>query len=318
MHTEIFHIPCKINLFLHIVGRREDGYHLLNSIFYPLQNPFDTLEISINKQEKDFFIDIACSTKEDFINIEKIDKKNNTLTKAYTLFYEKTGFCVPINIKLNKGIAHGAGLGGGSADAAALLKYLFKLYKGIAFNNASKEEKEFLFEIAVQVGADVPFFLEDTAMFVSGIGEELEKVNIKKEYSFFKNKYLLLLCPHIQVNTVWAFKEFRNKNQTLEKKFKKSSQINLTKVNKKDIHLFNARKWAQEHYRNDLEDCVFAFYPLLKEYKEKLYDFQASLALMSGSGSSIFALFESKQEAQEAEKYFSELKAVTTYPCVKL
>ncbi len=322
MMGEIFHIGCKVNLFLHIVGRREDGYHLLQSLFYPLNNPHDKIEIKKVEQENSYGITIACKSLLPSIDVSKIDLVNNTLTKTYECFYEKTAFCLPLEITLHKGIPHGAGLGGGSADAAVLLKYLFKQWKKKDFAKANAEERELIKEIAVKVGADVPFFLENKAQFAEGIGDILKEVELKEDFAFFKNKFLLLLCPDIEVNTVWAFNEFRKQNQCLEKNIKKNVQINLTNTNKKDIHFFNAKTKAkactQELFCNDLEETVFTAYPLLKEYKDKLYDFQAELVLMSGSGSSLFALFESESEAQKAEEYFRNTDAVTVFSSVKV
>ncbi len=322
MNAEIFHTGCKVNLFLHIVGRREDGYHRLESLFYPLKNPHDRVEIKVKKQEKKNDISIVCHSLLPSIDINKIDTKNNTLTKAYTYFCESTAFCLPLEIKLYKGIPHGAGLGGGSADAAVLLKYLFRAWQKKEYAQASAEEKNILNQIAIRVGADVPFFLENKPQLARGIGDILESVKLERDFPFFKNKFLLLICPHIEVNTVWAFDEFRKQNQALEKNIKNFAQINLTKTNKKDIHSFNAKTKVltktQKLYNNDLEKSVFAHFPTLKEYKDKLYDFHAKLVLMSGSGSSLFALFESKQEAQKAEVYFHNMQTVTTFPCVEL
>ncbi len=328
--AETFYAPCKINLFLHIVGRKDNGYHLLESLFYPLKKPCDTIEIKVLEKEEKKHIKISCSSDSQSIDIEKIDLENNTLTKAYTLFCEKTDFCLPLEIYLKKAIPHGAGLGGGSSDAALLLKYLYKKWQKKDYHNANRAEKIIMQEIALKVGADVPFFLEEKEKHVSGIGEILEHTDLAKDFPFFHNKYLFLLCPHISVNTVWAFNEFRQQNQNIEKNIKKNAQINLTKINKKDIHLFNARAKVnttriadtaldvKKLYRNDLEETVFSHYPLLKEYKEKLYDFQADLALMSGSGSSLFALFQNKEEAQKAEEYFKKIHSVTCFPSVLL
>lgn len=305
MIVESYKIGCKVNLFLHIVGRRENGYHELNSLFYPLPEPFDQIDILHPEDDKQELV-LTCSNP-------LLDLENNTLTKTYKLFREETAFSPSIHLHLTKGIPQGAGLGGGSADAAFLLKYLYKKWKQKeTLGDIENKDKNLLEKIALKVGADVPFFLENKAMHVEGIGEKLATADV----SPLKGSFLLLLCPKIEVSTIRVFQAFREENPYIEKKIKKISTENLTSALNQAIKPNDAgNKFL---FRNDLEQVVFSFFPLLKEYKEKLLELHASVALMSGSGASLFGLFSAKEKAEIALAYFEKDKDVQVFPCVML
>ncbi len=300
MKEEKYTIGCKINLNLYIVNRRENGYHELDSLFYPLKNPHDTIIIHdyVDNNSSDF--KLIC-------NIKDIDVNENTLTKVYTLFKKTTYFAPKLHIELQKAIPHGAGLGGGSADAAFLLKYLYAKWRNISFSQnflPKNKDLNVLEEIAVNVGADVPFFLHNKAMRAQGIGEILSPINV----DILNNFTLLLLCPKIFVNTKEAFKKFTEKNQILIEKFKNNTSKCLTRALKQDIKSHNAM--INAFFQNDLESSVFSSFPILKEYKEKLLSFDAKVALMSGSGSSLYALFETKEQAKIARVFFENLEEI--------
>ncbi len=297
-----FSIPCKINLFLHIVGRRANGYHELESLFVPVKNPHDTITILDENITSSF--QMTC-------NQQNFDLNNNTLTKTYSLFCEHTKYNAPLSIHLEKNIPSGAGLGGGSADAGFLLRYLYAQYKELSFDEhfvPNEEDMPWLNEIAVKVGADVPFFLQNKAMLIEGIGEKMREVDI----SFLKNYYILLLTPKIHVNTKEIFKKYREENQILDKKNKKSAFENLTSVSSQAIKPFDAT--MNTLFRNDLEQCVFSSFPALGNYKEKLIAFEAVITLMSGSGSSMFGVFSDKAQAEKAWLYFETMDEAEVFP----
>ncbi len=300
-------IGCKINLNLHIVGRKENGYHLLDSLFYPINTPFDTIKIEESAQGLEFF----CDT-------EGIDLKNNTITQIYEEFGKATQFYPNLKIILNKGIPHGAGLGGGSADAAFVLKYLFALYKEIEFNKdiqLSQEDLLFLIPIALKVGTDIIFFLYNIPMRVEGIGEKCSIFNS----SPLKGLILLLISPNIKVNTIEAYKHFRQENPQIKEKVKKNDTESLTSAITQAINPYSAmtEKFANSFFVNDLEPSVFSIYPQIGAYKAKLLELNAKIALMSGSGSSLYGIFTSKEDAEAASAFFIQ-EGVRTFPLIVL
>ena len=155
---------CKINLGLKILGQREDGYHLIDSIFYPLKAPCDKLYMARAREEG-----IRVLT-----DCRGVDPEKNTLTKAWKVFAETTGFAQALVVRLEKNIPWGAGLGGGSADAACVLRHMALLAK----EAGRPVSEEALLSMAARVGADVPFFLRNVPMRVQGIGEILTEVDL--------------------------------------------------------------------------------------------------------------------------------------------
>ena len=264
---------CKINLCLEITGQRLDGYHTLESYFLPLAAPSDKLVITLASTP-------GCKL---FTATPGIDPENNTLTKAYRLFAEAVPEAPGVAIELIKGVPHGAGLGGGSADAAALLKFL---NSRVIKSGAPGLEESALLALAARVGADVPFFILNRPAWVSGIGEIIHPDESPLEP--YKNMHLVLLCPEIHVSTPWAFKEWD--------KLKKRDANALTYQGRHDSN--NSADVIS--FTNSLENPVFAAFPQLKAIKEKLLAFGAKQAVMSGSGSGIFGLFTSADEAGAA------------------
>lgn len=274
---------CKLNLYLNITGLRADGYHELETFMVPLSTPFDTLKITPNN--RDASIALSCAA-------QGIDPQNNTVTKAYELYREASGFAPGITVELVKGVPHGAGLGGGSANAAALLLYLNAQSAGAGYHPL---ETVALQDIAAKIGADVPFFIENKSAWARGIGELLTPaVNPYAEYT------VVLICPDISVNTVWAYKEFDN--------FTNFSSSSLTTTKLSDTNTFS----GDFRLYNSFEDVVFNTYPQLGELKKHLLNLGADQALMSGSGSSIFGLFTN---IHIAEKAYCSLKnnGLTSY-----
>ena len=273
---------CKINYGLAITGRRPDGYHLLDSIFIPLDEPAD--ELLVWRQEEPA-IKVRCAE-------EGVDEEDNTLVRAWRKFRDATGLAIGLRVELRKGIPWGAGLGGGSSDAACLLRLLQTLAEGRVDEGA-------LLAIAARVGADVPFFLQDAPMRVTGIGDVLEPVRLE-----LPGRELVLVTPKLAVSTPWAY-------QTWDKLCGQDAgsggnEKALTKsgAEDKDSSLSGSRGLTA---RNDLEMAVFPSYPEIAEAKDRLLSLGAAVASMSGSGSSVFGLF---QDSAGAERACEALSAV--------
>ena len=177
---------CKVNLGLHVVGVRADGYHELDSLFYPLPTPCDHLEIRETGRQG-----IVLRCDEPGVNPE-----HNTLTRAYAAFVKETGGAPGIAVHLRKGIPLGSGLGGGSSDAASLLLWLNER-ADLPLDAAG------LARAALAVGADAPFFLYNQPCRVQGIGEILTPMDYD-----FSGLRLVLVCPEIHVDTAWAFARY--------------------------------------------------------------------------------------------------------------
>lgn len=280
-NTTVLTAGCKINLYLTITGRREDGYHELDTLFYPLPEPFDTL--TLMPGEPGTGLRITCIR-------EDLCTERNTLHKAWRLFAEATGVRPDIALHLEKGIPDGAGLGGGSADAAALLRHLNAMAGAQALHAAH------LNTLAARVGADVPFFLNNVPARATGIGEVLTPTPV--DLSGFT---LLLACPPEHVSTPWAFTAWDTAYEALP----------TTKMHENIPFLWAERLTAEPSpYRkpssralwlfNSFESVVFAAFPKLRAYKGELIRHGAAAAVMSGSGASLFALYRETEKALKA------------------
>lgn len=268
MIRESIKVGCKVNLSLKITGVREDGYHLLDSIFWPLSVPCDTLEFTPNDSAK---LTVTCHAKG--INCEQ-----NTLTKAYDNFCAAGGEPRGAHVHLTKGIPHGAGLGGGSSDAAAVLRWCNK-------NCPAPLTEQDLHSVALGVGADVPYFLYNKPARVKGVGDIIEPCE-----HYLQGKALLLACPQVYVSTPWAYKAW---DQAQNKKILRQ-RLTIDEHKAKDC--VSCATW----FTNDFEDVVFGKHPELRLIKEKLLQNKASAVVMSGSGASITAIFDSLELAKIA------------------
>jgi 4-diphosphocytidyl-2-C-methyl-D-erythritol kinase len=246
---------CKINLGLQILRKREDGFHDLETVFYPIPLT-DALEVI---HETDNQKQISFSSSGISINGKEED---NICIKAYQLL-KKDFNLPPVKIHLHKIIPVGAGLGGGSSDGAFMLLLLNKRF---ALNIS--EEK--LIDYALQLGSDCPFFIKNKACYATKRGEKLTPVQL--DLSQYK---IVLINPGIHINTGWAFSQIRpseNRTSVLE------------------IIQQPVESWEGQ-LSNDFEEAVFQHHPEIKEIKEELYRKGAIYASMSGSGSTIFGLF---------------------------
>ncbi len=242
---------AKINLGLNVVSKRPDGYHNIETIFYPVPVK-DALEIV----GADSF-----SFTQTGIPVDAPAEKNLVI-KAMNLL--KSRYEIPeLNVHLLKAIPFGAGLGGGSADAAFMLKLLNDFCK----LDISQEELE---KLASSIGADCPFFIRNTPVFASGTGNIFEPVKLS-----LKGYYLCLVKPDVAVSTPEAYA-----NVTPQ-----APHVSLKEIAEKPV-----TDW-KELMINDFEKSVFPKYPVISEIKEMLYREGALYASMSGSGSSVFGLF---------------------------
>lgn len=247
---------CKLNLGLCITAKRADGFHALETIFYPL-NIFDVLEI--NPQAENV-LDVHFSATG-----LKLDSKDadNLCIKAYNLLKKDFSQMPAVKMHLHKAIPAGAGLGGGSADATAALRML-----NFIFDLNISEEK--LVDYALYLGSDCPFFINNTPCFATGRGEKLEQIALSLSgYKF------LVVFPDLHINTSWAFSHVKP-----SKPAEALNKIVLQQVN----------TWKKSLI-NDFEKPVFNLYPQLKSVKKKLYAMGAVYAGMSGSGSTFFGIF---------------------------
>lgn len=263
----IYFPNAKINLGLNIVSKRTDGYHNLETIFYPI-GVKDGLEIILNEQE----------TADKFV-LEgiQIDGKStdNLVMKALRLMREHYDFPF-IEVHLLKKIPFGAGIGGGSADAAFMLRLLNDM-----FNLQATDSQ--LAALAVQLGADCPFFIYNRPMYAEGIGEKLHDIQLSlAEYN------LVLVKPNVFVSTKEAFSKIVPTTPT----------INLREIVKQPI-----TEW-KNILVNDFESSVFPQFPQVEQVKNELYTQGAIYASMSGSGSSVYGIFEKR--INHLEQYFAD------------
>ena len=247
---------AKINLGLNIVEKRPDGYHNLETIFYPIPLQ-DALEITPwEGGERKYKL------AQSGIQIAG-DDEHNLVVKAYKLL-DSLYNLPPIEINLLKHIPSGAGLGGGSADAAFMLCMLNQHFQ----LNIPNEQLEVY---ATQLGADCAFFVENKPTFAEGIGNIFSPIELS-----LKGYKLLLVKPDIFVSTRDAFAQIKPKRPT----------ISLKEVAKMPVEAWKT------YMVNDFEESVFPQFPAIADIKALLYDMGAIYASMSGSGSSVFALFK--------------------------
>lgn len=261
---------CKINLGLNIVNKRKDGYHNIETIFYPV--PLHDV-IEINKMHEDFPSMLNCDIKVTGTYLNNCDDKDNLVVKAYNLLAKR--FYLPrIHVHLYKQIPSQAGLGGGSADAAYMIKMLNEHFH-LKINNDEMQQ------LAAKLGADCAFFINAKAAFATGIGNELTP--IKTEINALKGCYLTLIKPDIAISTAEAYSNIKPQQP------KKCC---------KDIISQPISTWKEE-LKNDFEKPLFTKYTELKDIKKKLYEEGALYAQMSGSGSTIFGIFDKKPKNVE-------------------
>ncbi|MDA9020606.1 4-(cytidine 5'-diphospho)-2-C-methyl-D-erythritol kinase [bacterium] len=243
--------PAKINLGLHVLGKRSDGFHRIETCM--MEIPFyDIIEIT-KSFEYEFIqsgIDVGGKSSD------------NLCTKAFLLL-KRHHEISNVRIHLRKQVPIGAGLGGGSSDAVTVIKMLVELFQ------LQVSEKE-LEEMSSSLGSDCPFFIKGGIQLAEGRGEVLSSITVKSI-----PRYLVLLNPGIHISTKEAYSNVS------------SSQ---DKSSLEEVFSSPNRQW-KKHLKNDFEESVFKNHPKIKELKTKLYEAGAYYASMSGSGSSVFGLF---------------------------
>ena len=252
---------AKINLGLNVIEKRKDGYHNLETIFYPI-NLQDALEVTVAKEEERPYIFTNSGNVIDG-NIE-----DNLIIKAYNIVKEHYPYIPPLRITIFKHIPSGAGLGGGSSDAAFMIKLLNKKFS----LNMSDEEME---NHVSRLGADCAFFIKNKPVFATGIGNIFEEIDFS-----LKGYYMLLIKPETFVSTKEAYANIRPR--------------------KRDVSLKELIKEPIENWRNcienDFENGVFINHPEILDIKNKLYDIGAKYSSMSGSGSAVYGIFDKQIE----------------------
>ncbi len=262
---------AKINIGLEVLNKRGDNFHNLNTIFYTLNDLYDELifEKTDNKE-----INISS-------NIEELNSSDNLIAKAIKKIERKKNKKFGLNIELKKNIPMGAGLGGGSSDAAATINAVDQIYElGLSYN-----EKLIL---AQAVGSDVPFFLQGGAALGRSRGETLTYFDYKVPFK------IAVVFPGIHVSTPTAYGKL-DRDSTPKKMTDFVSILNKAKENPS---LFRSM------IKNEFEKPIFEMHPEINKIKTDLYSNGAIFAQMSGSGSSVFAFFENNINKSDLEKLF--------------
>ena len=256
--------PAKINLFLEILGKRDDGYHEIETVMQEID-----LVDNLQFEEIRKGVRLKCSDK----NIPS--DENNLVCKAANLILNECGIKKGVLISLEKNIPVGAGLGGGSSDAAATLKALNLLWK-IGLNDAE------LMEFAARLGSDIPFFIKGKTSLCRGRGEKITPIEVERELNY------LVIYPHINISTSTIYGNLK---------------IDLTKK-RKDVSFFTN---ALKHHKaadiskllfNRLEEVIFTTYPDLLDVKSVLNHFGFCGLSISGSGSAFFGLCNDRYHAE--------------------
>jgi 4-diphosphocytidyl-2-C-methyl-D-erythritol kinase len=252
--------PAKVNLSLKVLRRREDGFHEIETLISPI-----SLADNIDIERQSRWIDFSC----DDPTLPGGDE--NLAVRAAKAFFEKTKINSGVGIKLHKKIPHGAGLGGGSSDAAATLRALNQLFE----TNLSREE---LVKVGSTIGSDVAFFLFELAAICKGRGEIVNPTKLKEKLS------ILLLKPEFSVSSGWAYSRWQNSKE-------------IPGIS------YQPQNFEGQSFVNDLERPVFEKFVFLAQLKAWLLkQAEVGAALMSGSGSTVFAVIRRAADVDRVAK----------------
>lgn len=268
----IVHAPAKINLFLHVIGKRTDGYHLLDSLVVFTEYG-DVIEV----EESD---DLSLIVSGAYANsLSAIRPENNLVWKAALTLQKYTRERKAATIRLTKNLPLASGIGGGSADAAATIKALTKLWK----LNLPNEE---LYKIALELGSDVPICLYGEPALMRGIGDDITPVELTEP------AYIVLINPNILLATAEVFQSFSSKTQR-----------------KSVAHIDSFSGLTDEFgYGNDLEEAAISKLPIIAKMLDSLRTTKSCfIARMSGSGATCFALYHDKQASENALKELQKI-----------
>jgi len=270
--SQMIAYPCaKVNLGLNVVSKRADGYHDIETVFYPI--PLcDKLEISISENQTP--TPHPCKL---VVGGNAIDccNEDNLVVKAYRLLADEHQLA-NIEIRLQKNIPSQAGLGGGSSDAAYMLRMINSLC-ALGIDNGSLERR------AAQLGADCPFFITAEPAYATGIGDILSPVAIKEKLT---GCFMIIVKPDVSISTKAAYSMIKPAHPD---------------INCRDAVMLPLETW-RHNLSNDFEQAAFSLHPELSDIKRKLYDMGAEYAQMSGSGSAFFGIFKTKP--QKADNLF--------------
>jgi 4-diphosphocytidyl-2-C-methyl-D-erythritol kinase len=274
--------PCKVNLLLNILGRRADGFHELETIMQPV-NLCDEITFERTKAG------IALTCSDPSLPVDA----GNLVYRAAEKFFAVAGVAAGVKIHLDKKIPLAAGLGGGSGNAATTLLALNEL-----FRNPLAPEK--LSEIAASLGSDIPFFLQDKPALAVGRGEQIQPL---ESFPALASKAFLLIHPGFGISTPWAYQNLTRFPAALNGQKGRAQKL-ISLLQTADL------KTAATGFYNSLEAPAFDKFPILEMYKEFLLAGGAQAALMSGSGSTTFAIAENASVAEAlAEKFKTKFGA---------
>jgi len=265
---------AKINLALRITSRRPDGYHNLSTLFQEI-GLHDTLEFR-PAETFDFFTNYP----------ELAVNADNLCTRAYRRMEQIAPHSQPWRITLEKNIPIGAGLGGGSSNAASVLKFLNQAWR-INLSEANLER------LARAIGSDVPFYIHGKTQIASGVGEILEPLTLPEEF------VILLVLPDINISTAWAYQQFNPRNA------KPAYRV--------DEILRNGRI-CWEVFENQFEEIVFPVYQRLARLKEQIRQTAALYVGLSGSGAALFGIFRNRKAAREVARQLAGWRTIITTP----
>lgn len=278
---QVLHAGCKANLYLLIKEKRPDGLHELESFFLPLPAPSDT--IRVRQAQAGQGLCLRCSMPE-------LAGRNNSIAAAWRLYGERTGFYPDLEVFLEKGIPVGAGLGGGSSDAAVMLRLLNDLAPPeVGLKEAGLQE------VAARIGADVPFFLMNRPAWAEGAGERLHPVDVD-----LPDCCLLVVCPDEQISTREAY-HMLDASRSVEGLPSGNGAL-TTAANT----FTGSLRFTGRLFFNSFETVIFGAYPALGALKRELLKRGASGAVLSGSGAALLAAFVGKQEAESAAAFLQE------------
>jgi 4-diphosphocytidyl-2-C-methyl-D-erythritol kinase len=275
--------PAKVNLILRILDRRPDGYHNLWSIMQTVGLE-DELRIKLSPHAGE--IRLTCNTQTLAVD------RSNLVYKAASAVLDRTQQSVGLDIELHKRIPMGAGLGGGSSDAAATIVGLnHLLHLGWS--------RDQLAEVTRPLGSDVPFFLFAPSAVVTGRGETVKRITIEGR------RWVLLVKPGFSVETKWAYQELATTR----------GAVRPLAADHAELDQHELMSWSQlaAMAENDFEEPVFSGHAVLREIKQILRAQGAELALLSGSGATVFGLFHDESAARHAQTQFARDKQLNVF-----
>ena len=276
--TLTLHSPCKVNLFLNVLGRRGDGFHELETLIYPVPI-FD--ELRLRRAVKG--IHLTCS------NVHLKVDDSNLVHQAAAAFLRTVGTEEGVSIHLQKNLPVAAGIGAGSSNAAFTLRGLNELWDAVL-------SQEKIFKLAIDLGSDVPFFLQDKPAQATGRGE---KIHAYAPLLALKDTSLLLVNPGFGVSTPWAYREYRKDSDTFRIPLGRAKEL-------AGLLLDNNLGAASCLFHNSLEAPVFAKHAVLPVIKRFFHDNGAIVSMMSGSGATMIALLPDRVSAEKLRIKYHE------------